>query len=50
MGTNCKFEICSVIDNCIVFLLTFLMPFYGSIYVSNIDHNSHFLVKFFLIL
>jgi hypothetical protein len=38
---------CSVIDNCIVILLNFLMPLYGSIYVSNIDHNSHFLVKFF---
>jgi hypothetical protein len=23
------------------------MPFYGSIYVSSIDHNSHILVKFF---
>jgi hypothetical protein len=23
MGTNCKFEICNVIDNCIVFLSIF---------------------------
>jgi hypothetical protein len=23
MGTNCKFEICNVIGNCIVFLLNF---------------------------
>jgi hypothetical protein len=47
MGTNCKFEFCSVIGNCIVLVLNFLMHFHGSIYVSNIDHSSHFLMKFF---
>lgn len=47
IGRNCKFEFCSVIGNCIVLVLNFLMHFYGSIYVSNIDHSSHFLMKFF---